>query len=81
MKRPPTAHPRRPSSLSRRPPRTRSEAAVELVRVEFQRDRLKRELTEMKRRGDAAASDLRASTRRADQLLSRLSDPDEDPWP
>jgi hypothetical protein len=81
MKRPPTAHLRRPNSVCRRPPRTRTEAAVELVKVEFQRDRLRRGLMELKRRGQLAAEELRTNTRRADQLLSRLAEPEGEPWP
>lgn len=81
MKHPPAAHPRRPNSISRRPPRNRTEAAVELVKVEFQRDRLRRGLLEMKRRGQLAAEELRSNTRRADQLLSRLAEPEGEPWP
>lgn len=80
MKRPPAAHPRRPNTLARRIPRSRSEAALELVRIEFQRERLQRELAELRRRGDMAACDLVSNTRRADQLLSRLGDPEVDHW-
>ena len=72
MKRPPTTHPRRPSSLSRRVPRSRTEAAVELVRVEFQRARLERELDECRRRSAIATDGLSGSKRRSDVLLARL---------
>lgn len=80
MKRPNAAQPRRPNSIGRRPPRSRSEAAVALVKVEFQRDRLLRELEALKRRGDLSAEELRAQTRRAEQLLARLTAPEQDPW-
>ena len=79
MKHPPSAHPPRPSPIGRRIPRSRTEAAVDLVRVEFQRARLERELADCHRRQTAAAAGLRTSIRRADALLARLSA--EDPRP
>ncbi|WP_159099580.1 hypothetical protein [Alloyangia pacifica] len=81
MRRPPACPPRRPNSALRRPPRTRTEAAVELVKVEFKRDRLRRELEAMKRRAGLSAAELRAHALRAQRLLARLATPEEDPWP
>lgn len=81
MKRPPASALRRPNSALRRPPRNRTEAAVELVKVEFKRDRLRRELEVMKHRAGLSAADLRAQARRAQRLLARLATPEEDPWP
>ena len=80
MKHPPSAHPRRPSPLGRRVPRSRTEAAVDLVRVEFQRARLERELAECRRRQAVATSELQTSIRRANALLERLGDDGDRKW-
>jgi len=78
MKHPPAAHPRRPAAIGRRVPRSRTEAAVELVRVEFRRASLERTLAECRRRQAQAHDDLALAARRAAQLLDRL-DPGGDP--
>ncbi|MCT4373129.1 hypothetical protein CLG85_023670 [Yangia mangrovi] len=54
---------------------------MELVKVEFKRDRLRRELEVMKHRAGLSAADLRAQARRAQRLLAQLAIPEEDPWP
>ncbi|NDW30947.1 hypothetical protein [Salipiger sp. PrR007] len=54
---------------------------MELVKVEFKRDRLRRELEAMKRRAGLSATELRAHALRAQRLLARLATPEEDPWP
>ncbi len=77
MKHPPAIHPRRPSSISRRVPRSRTEAAVDLVRVEFHRARLERDLADCRRREALATAELRGSIRRADALLARLGEDGE----
>ena len=73
MKRPVTAHRLRPPSVARRVPRTRSEAAVELVRLEFDAARLERELGQLGRRVRAAETDLKHARARADAMLARLT--------
>jgi hypothetical protein len=60
----------RPTGAGRRSPRTRTEAAVELVRVEFDAARLEREVAQASRRAAAARADLDRARRRA-RLLSR----------
>ncbi|MEO1312938.1 MAG: hypothetical protein AAFV27_03570 [Pseudomonadota bacterium] len=74
MKRPGAIHPNRPSAGSRRVPRSRTEAAVELVRTEFERARLSRDLQQLAHRTSHAVSALATHRTRADHLLARLND-------
>lgn len=62
----PVIHRKPASSLARRP-RTRTEAAVELVRVEFERERLDRDLALLARRATVSAE-----ARDAARLRSRV---------
>ena len=75
MKRPPVALVSRPSGTRRRVPRTRTEAAVELVRVEFDAARLERELDQAGRRAALARADLAGARRRARLLSAKLAGP------
>lgn len=74
MKRPPATLLPRPAGARRRAPRTRTEAAVELVRVEFDAARLERELAQAARRATAARIQLDEARRRARLLGARLTD-------
>jgi hypothetical protein len=74
MKRPPATLLPRPSGARRRAPRTRTEAAVELVRVEFDAARLERELSQAGRRAVTARLQLEQARRRARLLSARLVD-------
>ena len=74
MKRPAITSYRRPTATARRAPRTRAEAAVELVRAEFDSARLERELDQLDRRAAAARHALAAGRRRARNLLDRLAE-------
>ncbi len=56
MRRPPIVARPRPFGVARRKPRTAPEAAAELVRVEYERDRLERDLAMLA--GRRAASEL-----------------------
>jgi len=72
MKRPHTIIRPKPYGGSRRIPRSRPEAAAELVRVEYERDRLERELAQLGARKAAAASTLRKLELRAKLLHDAL---------
>lgn len=74
MKKPPVPAIRRPAGVARRAPRTRAEAAVELVRLEFDRARLEREIAQADRRAALARSALDAGAARAEALVGALSD-------
>jgi len=74
MKRPPAALLPRPSGARRRAPRTRTEAAVDLVRVEFDAARLERELSQAGRRAATARVELEQARRRARLLSARLGE-------
>jgi len=63
----------------RRAPRTRTEAAVELVRLEFEGARLERELAQSARRAEVAGQGLAQARARAQTLLSHLAEPDPAP--
>lgn len=78
MNKPPAAIHRRPNTVSRRLPRTRTEAAVELVRLEFDAARLERELEQAARRMTAASTALTRSRRRAHSLASGLARPERE---
>ena len=62
----------RPYGSSRRVPRSRPEAAAELVRVEYERDRLLREIEQLGARKLAASSTLRKLECRARLLHAKL---------
>lgn len=72
MKAPPVTIPRRPAGATRRPPRTRTEAAVELVRLEFDAARLQRELDQSERRATRAREQLATCEARAAALIGHL---------
>lgn len=67
---------RRPSSLSRKVPRSRTEAAVELVRLEFEGARLEREITQVEARARVARLGLDATRARAATVIRHLDAPD-----
>lgn len=69
MKKPPLARAPRPFGLARRHPRTRPEAAAELVRLEYERDRLTRDLDMLEARRQQAAALLN----RVDERVRRLN--------
>jgi hypothetical protein len=73
MKKPSIPSYRRPAGAPRRAPRTRAEAAVELVRLEFDAARLQREVDQAERRADVARAEMEIGTRRIDGLLRRLT--------
>jgi len=73
MKKPLVPIHRRPTGTARREPRTRAEAAVELVRLEFDAARLAREIDRAERRAGAARAEMTASAGRIEGLLRRLS--------
>lgn len=64
----------RPKVLGRRKPRTRPEAAAELVRVEYERDRLERDLAMLTQRRDTAQHQLAQLQHRAEALQDVLAD-------
>jgi hypothetical protein len=74
MKAPRASNPRRPAGGSRRVPRTGAEAAVELVRVEFERARHLRELDQLRLRAAASVRRLDALDDRARALCSRIAE-------
>lgn len=78
MKMPPTPLYNRPSQTNRRTPRNRTEAVVELVRLEFDGARLERELAQAERRMARARTALDATRTRAAVLTRRLGSPQED---
>ncbi len=63
--------PTRPSSIARRKPRTRPEIAAELVRLEYERDRLERDLGMLDQRRKKAERQLDALAARS-RLLNQL---------
>lgn len=70
MNKPSRRSPPRPFSIARRHPRTRPEAAAELVRLEYERDRLNRDLSTVEQR--RAQTLLLLS--RVDQRVKRLQE-------
>lgn len=78
MKKPPAAIHARPNTASRRIPRSRTEAAVELVRLEFDGARLDREQQQSQRRADVAAQMLGKNRARAARLAASLVRPEGD---
>jgi len=76
MKRPsPTCH-RRPASAATRRPRSRTEAAIELVRAEFERERLQRDLDQLSRRLRVSEAGRDANVARSRRLRAMLADGD-----
>lgn len=72
MKRPRIIIRPKPYGSSRALPRSRPEAAAELVKVEYERARLERELEQMGARERAAAASLAKLEARARLLQSKL---------
>lgn len=81
MRRPKPFHPRRPISMSRRPPRCRKVAAVELARVEYERARLENEMEEFCNRAETALRALRLVDARSRALTGYLRDENSLPEP
>ena len=77
MKRPPTFVPPRPAQGSRRIPRSRTESAVELVRAEYEKARLRRELDQLSARTNTSHRAFQTHASRADMLISHLADNDD----
>ncbi|MEO1678560.1 MAG: hypothetical protein AAFU80_10415 [Pseudomonadota bacterium] len=73
MKAPPHLPTRRPSSTLRNGSRSRTDAAIELVRLEFDGERLRRELDQLEGRAARARTALGEGSRRAEALMRRLS--------
>lgn len=65
---------RRPASASRGVPRTRTQAAVELVRLEFEGARLEREIDQVEARAEVARQGLARTKARAGKVLRRLDE-------
>lgn len=74
MRRTPRFSPPRPFALARRTPRSRPEAAAELVRLEYERDRLERDLALIDDRKAAAEARLRQVEARAVRLRAMLTE-------
>ena len=72
MKRPPILIRPKPFGTSRALPRSRPEAAAELVKVEYERARLERELEQLGARERAAGANLAKLEARARLLQSKL---------
>ena len=79
MKQPPSFTPARPASGTRRVPRSRTEAAIELVRTEFERARLTRDIAQLSSRARTSSDALTRYEARADLLLRRLTATEETP--
>jgi hypothetical protein len=75
MKAPPSAPRSRPLPSASRTPRSRTEAAVALVRAEFERERLERDLAQLSRRAQIARSACDVATLRGRTLRDLLSEP------
>ena len=78
MKKPAIPLHRRPGVVRRRNPRSRTEAAVELVRLEFDSARLERELGQAERRASQARlglADARARAAGLGRLLATWEEP------
>ncbi|MFY8151178.1 MAG: hypothetical protein ACOVOI_03720 [Hyphomicrobiales bacterium] len=71
----------RPSTISRVPPRSRTQAATELARLEFERERLLRELAVLEARRTVAESSLAKTEIRASQLHGLLGEYATKPHP
>jgi hypothetical protein len=77
MNRIPPASPPRPFPAARRVARTRTDAATDLVRLEFEAARLDRELAQGKARTDRAAAARAAVGARIRACLTRLTKADD----
>ena len=74
MNKPRIATHRRPGTIKRVNPRGRSQAAVELVRLEYEGARLEREYEQAQRRAKSARDSLIATRKRALELTTLLLD-------
>ena len=72
MKRPCTAVPKRPRNARSTTARTRKEAAIHLVRIEFDIARLEMGMSQALQRAEAARDDLADKTRQRRKLLAIL---------
>lgn len=77
MKSPPATPRRRPPQATLRPPRTRTEAAVSLVRAEFERERLERDLAQLAARAEVTEETLAQAMGRSRRLRELLTDPED----
>jgi hypothetical protein len=77
MNRIPPATPARPFPAARRNARTRTEAATDLVRLEFEAARLDRELAQGKARTERAGAARAAVAARIRACLTRLARSDD----
>jgi hypothetical protein len=68
---------RAPSSATRRP-RSRTEAAIALVRAEFERERLDRDLALLERRATLSEAARHAAAKRSRVLRAILKTPGDD---
>jgi hypothetical protein len=73
MKRPKLFNPRRPFNASAAKARTKKDAAVQLVVLEFGVSRLERELEHTRERMAACTNELAVKTEQRRQLLKKLS--------
>lgn len=64
----------RPFTPARREPKNRPEAAAELVRLEYERDRIERDLELLKQRQAAAEARLKQVIHRTTHLQRHLTD-------
>ncbi|MGF1469972.1 MAG: hypothetical protein ACFCGT_27930 [Sandaracinaceae bacterium] len=78
MKQPAPHSPPRPFRGSRVKPRSGTEAAIQLVRVEFDRARHRRELDRLRRRAAAAVRSLDELEEKGAELLACLGAPLKD---
>lgn len=72
MKRPRTCMPKRPRQASSGTARTRKEAAIHLVRVEFDMNRLEMGITQAQERVARYSEELRARSAERENLLNIL---------
>lgn len=73
MIRPASFSPPRPAAAARRQARNRVEAAVDLVRLEFERARLERDLAQLAHRSMRTRQALTRATEEAEGLIDRLA--------
>lgn len=73
MKTQPRYSPPRPFRAPNKKPRSRHEAASELVRIEYERDRLERDLANLNHRRDQVERELTRVEHRAKCLKQALS--------
>jgi hypothetical protein len=77
MKRPAALFQRRPATAAARRPRNRTEAAIELVRAEFERERLQRDLDQLNRRVAVSRAGRDANVARSRTLRAILARDDQ----